>query len=244
MVEHWHSELRELGYHDPAGPVVLRGTRPGWIEHDTTAELVLSILGAKRSAWNVADIRGKTEVLLAQTCLIADTAARTELAEGITARAAERCSRLLTGSDVPEHVRALTSPHVLEVEADLIARLARRSAQPADRARMGGRGLVRIDPVQAAVVGALAGNGRLVVVEGAAGAGKTTAPRAVQQRMPQHGHRLVVVTSTLKTAEVAAAETGAEGHSAAWLIHQHGGAGTPTATGPAYRTRFRKVPPN
>jgi ATP-dependent exoDNAse (exonuclease V) alpha subunit len=33
---------------------------------------------------------------------------------------------------------------------------------------------------------------------------------------------LVVVTPTLKAAEVAAAETGADGHSAAWLIHQHG----------------------
>ena len=30
------------------------------------------------------------------------------------------------------------------------------------------------------------------------------------------------MTPTLKAAEVAAAETGAEGHSAAWLIHQHG----------------------
>ena len=32
----------------------------------------------------------------------------------------------------------------------------------------------------------------------------------------------MVVTPTLKAAEVAAAETGADGHSAAWLIHQHG----------------------
>ena len=30
------------------------------------------------------------------------------------------------------------------------------------------------------------------------------------------------MTPTLKAAEVAAAETGADGHSAAWLIHQHG----------------------
>jgi ATP-dependent exoDNAse (exonuclease V) alpha subunit len=32
----------------------------------------------------------------------------------------------------------------------------------------------------------------------------------------------LVVTPTLKAAEVAAAETGADGHSVAWLIHQHG----------------------
>lgn len=222
LVAHWNAELRELGYRDPTGAVVLEGTRPVWVDRDAVAALVLSILGAKRSAWNAADIRGNTEVLLAQTCLVADTTVRAELAEDITARAVARCSRLLTAHDVPEHVRTLTSRRVLDVEADLIARLARRATQPANRARLSGRGLVRIDPAQAEVVGALAGDGRLVVVEGAAGAGKTTALRAVQQRLAARGQRMVVVTPTLKAAQVAAAETGAEGHSAAWLIHQHG----------------------
>ncbi len=218
----WNDELRELGYRDPTGAVALAGTRPGWIDREAAAELVVSILGAKRSAWNTADIRGKTEVLLAQTCLLADTAARAELAEDITARAADRCTRLLTSPDVPEHVRSLSSPHVLDVEVDLIARIARRAAQPARKVRIGGRGLVRIDPTQAAMVGALAGDGRFMVVEGAAGAGKTTALRSVQQLLTQRGHRLMVVTPTLKAAEVAAGETGADGHSAAWLIYQHG----------------------
>jgi ATP-dependent exoDNAse (exonuclease V) alpha subunit len=59
-------------------------------------------------------------------------------------------------------------------------------------------------------------------VEGAAGAGKTSALRATHDLLARRGHRLVVVTPTLKAAEVVAAETGADGHSAAWLIHQHG----------------------
>ncbi|MBC7550167.1 MAG: AAA family ATPase, partial [Cellulomonas sp.] len=222
LVDRWNSELRDLGYRDPADPVALAGTRPGWIDRDAAAQLVVSILGARRSAWNAADIRGKAEVLLAQTGLVAETAARIELAEDITARAADRCVTLLTRPDVPEHVRSLSSPQVLEVEADILTRLARRADQPARRARIGGRGLVRIDPTQAAVVGLLAGDGPLVVVEGAAGAGKTNALRSVQQLLSRQGHRLLVVTPTLKAAEVAAAETGAEGHSAAWLIHQHG----------------------
>jgi exodeoxyribonuclease V alpha subunit len=222
LVARWNAELRELGYRDPTEPMSLEGTRPGWIDRDAAAELVVSILGAKRSAWNTADIRGKTEVLLAQTGLLADPAARIELAEDITARAAERCVRLLHRADVPEHVRSLSSPQVLEVEADLIARLARRATQPAHKARVGGRGLVRTDPTQAAVVGVLAGDGRLVVIEGAAGAGKTTALRSAQELLSRQGHRLMVVTPTLKAAQVAAGETGADGHSAAWLIHQHG----------------------
>ena len=222
LVARWNGELRELGYRDPTDAVQLTGTRPGWIDRDATAELVVSALGAKRSAWNTADIRGKTEVLLAQTGLLADRAARAGRAEDITARAADRSVKLVTRTDVPEHVRSLSSPQVLEVEADILARIARRAALPARKARIGGRGLVRIDPAQAAVVGALVGDGPLVVVEGAAGAGKTTALRSVQEHLSQRGLRLVVVTPTLKAAEVAAAETGADGHSAAWLIHQHG----------------------
>ncbi len=223
LVDRWNGELRELGYRDPTDPVALAGTRPGWIDRDAAAELVASILGAKRSAWNTADICGRTEVLLAQTCLLADAPARVELAEDITARAADRCVKLLHRTDVPEHIRSLSSPQVLGVEADVIARIARRASQPACKARMGGRGLVRIDPTQAAVVGALAGDGPLVVVEGAAGAGKTTALRTTQEMLTRQGHRLMVVTPTLKAAQVATTETGADGHSAAWLIHQHGG---------------------
>jgi exodeoxyribonuclease V alpha subunit len=222
LVARWNAELRDLGYRDPGEAVTLRGTRSGWIDRDAAADLVVSLLGAKASAWNTADIRGKTEVLLAQTLLLADTAARVELAEDVTARAADRCTKLLARPDVPGQVRCLSSPQVLEVEADIVSRLAQRAAQPARRMRIGGRGLVRIDPTQAAVVGALAGDGSLVVVEGAAGAGKTTALRTTQELLSQQGRRLVVVTPTLKAAQVAATETGADGHSAAWLIHQHG----------------------
>jgi exodeoxyribonuclease V alpha subunit len=222
LVARWNAELRALGYRDPATPAVLEATQVGCIDRDGAADWVISQVGAKRSAWNAADIRGKVEVLLAQTSLVAAPAARIELAEDITARAATRCTPLLTSPNVPEHVRVLTSQQVLAVEGDVVRRLACRAETPARRVRLQGRGLVRIDPTQAAVVGALAGDGQLVVVEGAAGAGKTTALRSAQTLLARRGHRLLVVTPTLKAAEVAAAETGADGHSAAWLIHQHG----------------------
>ena len=45
---------------------------------------------------------------------------------------------------------------------------------------------MRIDPSQAAMVGALAGDGQLIVVEGAAGAGKTTALRTTQEVLSRH----------------------------------------------------------
>ncbi|WP_260430904.1 MobF family relaxase [Nocardioides sp. LS1] len=222
LVARWNAELRALGYRDPDAPAALEATQVAWIDRDGTADWVISQLGAKRSAWNTADIRGKVEVLLAQANLVAEPAARIELAEDITARAAACCVRLLASPDVPEHVRSLTSRQVVKVEADLVHLLARRAEKPASRIRLHGRGLVRVDPTQAAVAGALAGGGQLVVVEGAAGAGKTTMLKSAQTVLARQGQRLLVVTPTLKAAEVAAAETGADGHSAAWLIHQHG----------------------
>jgi conjugative relaxase-like TrwC/TraI family protein len=222
LVARWNAELRALGYRDPAVPAVLTATPVAWIDQDGVADWVISQLGAKRSSWNAADIRGKVEVLLAQTNLVAEPTARIELAEDVTARAAARCVRLLASPDVPDHVRALTSQRVTDVEADLLRRLAHRAEHPARRVRLPGRGLVRVDPSQAVVVGTLAGDAELVVVEGAAGAGKTTALKATKELVARQGHRLLVVTPTLKAAEVAAAETGAAGHSTAWLIHQHG----------------------
>uniref|UniRef100_UPI0028AD67C3 relaxase domain-containing protein n=1 Tax=Arsenicicoccus bolidensis TaxID=229480 RepID=UPI0028AD67C3 len=63
LVARWNDELRALGYRDPAAPAVLEATQVGWIDRDGAADWIISQLGAKRSAWNLADIRGKVEVL-------------------------------------------------------------------------------------------------------------------------------------------------------------------------------------
>jgi exodeoxyribonuclease V alpha subunit len=126
---------------------------------------------------------------------------------------------------VPEHVRAWTSPAVLEVEADLVARLAARGIHhgaDADVRPDRVAGLELLDPGQAATAAALAGNRPLVVVEGAAGAGKTTTLATARRLLEERGRRLVVVTPTLKAASVASAEVGATAGSAAWLAFQHG----------------------
>ena len=72
-------------------------------------EVVLSRLGARRSAWNAADIRGEVEQWIAGTGLVAGAAIRIDLAEDLTARALSACEPLLPRADVPEHIRALTS---------------------------------------------------------------------------------------------------------------------------------------
>jgi hypothetical protein len=62
----------------------------------------------------------------------------------------------------------------------------------------------------------------LLVIEGAAGAGKTTTLAAARDLLDRQGHRLIVVTPTLKAARVAEQQVGADAFSTAWLIHQHG----------------------
>jgi exodeoxyribonuclease V alpha subunit len=223
----WLVELAALGYRDRDQPVALVPPSVGGLDRDGMAEQVLAQLAGGRSAWNAADVRGEVEQLIAGAGLVVAAAVRAELAEDLTARAVNRCVPLLAraGDTVPEHVRALTSQLVLDVEADLAGRLAARAdvgrqldAQPEGHHAIAGS----LDAGQSAVAAALAGTRRLLVVEGAAGAGKTTTLAATRAVLNRQGRGLIVVTPTLKAAKAAAAEVGAAAGSAAWLAFQHG----------------------
>jgi hypothetical protein len=226
LVARWRAELASLGYHDPAQPVALAPTPIGALDREAAVDTVLTRLAAGRSAWNAADVRGEVERLIAAKGVIADPAVRLELAEDLTARALDRCVPLVDREGVPEHVRSWTSRPVLDVEADLRTRFAARAGQPplgAPRpAPLPAGVLERLDAGQAAAVAVLAGDRRLVVVEGAAGAGKTITLAAARDLLERQGRRLVVVTPTLKAAQVARAEVGATTGSAASLVFAHG----------------------
>ncbi|HET7735340.1 MAG TPA: AAA family ATPase [Nocardioidaceae bacterium] len=218
LTDRWVTELRSLGFRDPARPAQLSATKPGTLDRPAAVDEVLSRLGARRSGWNAADVRGEVEQLIARAGVVTDASIRCELAEDLTARVLDACLPLLP-HDPPEHVRALTSLEVLRVEADLTTRMAARAAHPGTPAAITGG---RIDESQCQAVAALAGTHRLVVVEGAAGAGKTAALRATRSIVERQGRRMVVVTPTLKAAQVAASQVGTRAFSAAWLAHQHG----------------------
>ncbi len=225
LIARWRAELAALGYRGPDTPVELRPTPVGALDRDRAVDRILTRLAAGRSAWNAADIRGEAEQLIAAEGVVAEAAVRSELAEDLTARALARCVPLLQRDGVPEHVRAWTSPAVLEVEADLTARLAARGTHHGlgtDLQPDLAADLERLDAGQAATAAALAGNQPLVVVEGAAGAGKTTTLATTRHLLAQQGRGLLVVTPTLKAARVASAEVGTATGSAAWLAFQHG----------------------
>jgi conjugative relaxase-like TrwC/TraI family protein len=229
LTARWRAELAALGYRDPGWPVALTWSPIGALDRDRAAEQVLTRLAAGRSAWSPADIRGEVEQLIAAEGIVADASVRIELAEDLTARALQRCVPLLTRDGVtvpvPEHIRAWTSQPVLDVEAELESRLAARSVDSGVHA-VGVERLSpaaeRLDADQAAAVAALAGERPLVLVEGTAGAGKTTTLAATRRLLDGQGRRLVAVTPTLKAAQVARAEVGAAAGSAAWLAFQHG----------------------
>jgi exodeoxyribonuclease V alpha subunit len=227
----WLDELARLGYCDPRTAVELTTIRVGELDRDQVVEAVLATVGARRSAWNAADVRGEIDQHLAAHNVVADPAARVELAEDLTARAVQNCVPLLDRSGVPEHIRALTSARVLDVEADLVGRLAARAAVPslarqrvdADDVAARARTVAPdLDVGQAAAVAALASDGPLVVIEGAAGAGKTTLLAAARAQLTDNGRRMTVVTPTLKAAQAAQAELGAATSSAARLAYGHG----------------------
>jgi len=219
LTDRWVEELHRLGFHAPTRPAHPNAVKTGSLDRDAAVGVVVSRLGARRSAWNAADIRGQVELLIAGANVVAEPAARTELAEDLTARVLDQCVRLLDEDGIPEHIRALTSRGVLAVEADLSASLAARASAPARSVPFRGG---QLDPAQLRAVAALAGSHRLVVVEGAAGAGKTATLAATRALLAQTGHRMVVVTPTLKAAQVAAGQVGSRAFSAAWIAAQHG----------------------
>ena len=225
LIAAWNNELRALGFTapttSPPNPGIEPGLQIGRLNRDVAADIVLTRLGAKRSAWNAADIRGEVERLVASVGVVAERPVRHELVEDITERARTRCVPLLDRDDVPEHVRSLTSERVLAVEADLVDTMAARAAQPVAGAA-GVRGIEYLDLAQRRVVAALAGDAGLLVIEGAAGTGKTTTLAAARDALDDADRRLVVVTPTLKAAQAARQQVGADAFSAAWLIHQHG----------------------
>ncbi|RFU18942.1 TrwC relaxase [Geodermatophilus marinus] len=226
LVARWRGELGSLGYRDPDRPVSLAPTPIGVLDRETAVDTVLIRLAAGRSAWNAADVRGEVEALIAAAGIVADPAVRLELAEDLTARALNRCVPLVDREGVPEHVRSWTSRPVLDVEADLRIRFAARAGgPPLDTPRLAPLppGAVRgLDSGQAAAVAVLTGNRRLMVVEGAAGTGKTTTLATTRAVLDRQGRRLMVVTPTLKAAQAARAEVGAPTGSAASLVFAHG----------------------
>lgn len=59
LTNRWLAELSDLGYRErPGTDIAERPATVGSIDRDAAVSEVLTRLGARRSAWNAADIRG------------------------------------------------------------------------------------------------------------------------------------------------------------------------------------------
>ncbi|MGY0540800.1 MobF family relaxase [Nocardioides sp. YJ-D4] len=224
LEEYWRDELAALGFRVPRRGVELLTPWPGMLDRDGLAAEALCRLGGHRSAWSRADARGEAEQLIAESGIVVAAGVRSEVAEDLTARIIASSVPLAEGEAVPVDVRALTSPRVLAVERHLVRRFGGRAderGRPMDLRRIQAW-TAGLGPDQAAAVAHLVGEEPLVVVEGAAGTGKTAALAAACSLHQAQRRRMMVVSPTLKGAKVAASHIGVRTHSVAALLREYG----------------------
>ncbi|MDR1189394.1 MAG: AAA family ATPase [Bifidobacteriaceae bacterium] len=219
----WLRELEEAGYMPgvrQAAPV--RAASLDDLRVRGIASQALDRCAAARSAWTAHEIREKVARLVTESGV---RAAPEELARFVaitSALAVEDCVSVLPlDAPRPEHVAHLTTLHVIGVETRLRDALTGRASacapgvpEPSQEAGL--------DADQAFAAAAVASRDPLVVVEGAAGAGKTTMLGAAIRAATRDGRVVRIVTPTKKAADVAARELGVPAGSVAALVYAHG----------------------
>jgi len=219
----WLRELEDAGY----TPDLPRAAVPARVALDElqvqqVASRALDRCAAAASAWTVHDVQEQVARTVTEAGVRATGAELREFVTLTTRLAADDCLSILPpGAPAPEHVAHLTTPHVVAVETVLRDLLTARATQRTDGATVRVRAS-RLDADQARAAAAVAGTASLVVVEGAAGAGKTTMLGAAITAAAEHGRAVRVVTPTKKAADVAAVELGVPTDSVAALVHAHG----------------------
>ncbi|MCC4250194.1 MULTISPECIES: MobF family relaxase [Microbacterium] len=222
----WRAELDAAGYRpNPERMPVRAAVSLDDLSVQQVAGRALDRCGAGASTWTVHDVQEHVTRIINEAGVRATPEALRELVALTTRLAVEDCLSVLPpGTVQPDHVAHLTTLHVVAVETNLRDRLTARATASTGRvpdvtrlARASG-----LDPEQADAAAAVAGTDPLVVVEGAAGAGKTTMLRTAIEAADGQGRRTRVVTPTKKAADVAAQELGVSTDSVAKLIHEHG----------------------
>ncbi|MGO1971614.1 MAG: AAA family ATPase [Propionibacteriaceae bacterium] len=212
----------------------LAGVQPTNTGHAVTREAVgqvdaafiasetLADLAAQRSAWSTADVKASIDRSLARTHLLGDEGI-TQLQEAsLEAARAELVSFYDHGIDI-EGAQHYTSKAVLATDRAIEGSLRRR----AQCNGVGGavevdRGGFELTDGQAAAARAITGTHGLVVVEGAAGTGKTALLSAANEQILDEGRRMVAVSPTKRGAMEMATEIGAQGNSVHGMLVRAG----------------------
>ena len=223
----WQQELTDAGY-DPdnlgrraAQPPVSLDALPV----QEVASRALDRCTATSSAWTPHTVQEQVTRIVTEAGV---QAAPDELREFITKAsevAVSDCFSILPpGSATPEHVAHLTSLGVIAAETALRDQLTastpeQEPEQPEVTETAQAAGL---DAGQTVAAAAVASTDPLVIVEGAAGSGKTTMLRTAIEVAAEHGRSTRVVAPTKRAAQVAHDELGVPATSVAALVYAYG----------------------
>ena len=222
----WRAELEDAGY-TPNLPRA-RCTAPVALDElriEEIASRALDRCAAGASAWTMHTLREHVTRITTEHGVQAAPRELRDFVQLSTQLAAENCFSVLP-PDAPklEHVAHLTSLRVVAAETelrDLLTARAERSIEPApDVQQLAVR--AGLDHDQERAASAVASANPLVVVEGAAGSGKTTMLKTAIAAAATEGRPMRVVTPTKKAADVAAQELGIPTDSVAALVYAHG----------------------
>jgi hypothetical protein len=223
----WSQELRDAGY-DPATVHHLPTPTPVGIDDLSirrVANRALDRCAASASTWTAHTITEHVTRIITEAGVRATGEELREFINLATRLAGSDCLSVLpAGVPAPEHVAHWTSLRVIEADITLRDLLSahipeRGPAYPDVKGLAAEHGL---DQDQARAATAVASTDPLVVVEGAAGAGKTTMLGVAIQGARAQGRATRVVAPTLRAAQVAEEELGVPAASAAALVYAHG----------------------
>ena len=223
----WVQELRDAGY-DPDTVQQRESVAPGSLDDLAVQEVAgraLDRCAAAASTWTSHTVQEHVTRIATEHGVQATPAGLREFIDLATRLATEDCFSVLPpGAPAPEHVAHLTSVGVIAAETALRDQLTaavpeREPKHPsvAEAARKAG-----LDAGQTVAAGAVASADPLVIVEGAAGAGKTTMLGVAIEVAAEHGRSARVVAPTLRAAQVAHEELGVPATSVAALVYAHG----------------------
>ena len=223
----WVTELREAGY-DPT--TLRRPVRRAPVSLDDlsvqmVANRALDRCAAGNSTWTRHTVQEHATRIMTEYGVQAALAEIREFVSMATALALEDCFSVLTpGTATPEHVAHLTSVRVVQAETELrdliAAQVPDREPEPADvREAAEAQGL---DTGQEYAAAAVASRDPLVIVEGAAGAGKITMLGVAIEAAAERGRLSRVVAPTKRAALVAHEELGVPTASVAALVRAYG----------------------
>src|SRR5699024_10903695 len=225
--EWWRQELAEAGY-DPTSLERKAVEPPASLDDLAVQEVASRALercAAGASTWTPHTVREHVTRITTEAGVQAAPVELREFIDLATGLAASDCFSVLPpGMVQPEHVAHLTSLGVVAAETALRDQLtaaapAREPKHPdvANAADKAG-----LDAGQTVAAAAVASTDPLVIVEGAAGAGKTTMLGVTIEVAADHCRASRMVAPTLRAAQVAHDELGVPATSVQALVYAHG----------------------